>query len=135
MHCPGIGGSAGCEVSFNVSGAEIFIFPVFPNKSADFAVGMFQALEVETKKIGTVSFDEFKLLEEEILLEEAGETAYLPALAERQETLRRANEALDRARELLAQVNRLDFGAPISASDPESPLNPVEEGRCAEHEP
>ncbi len=44
--------------------------------------------------------------------DETPELSFLPDLAERQATLRRANEALERARVLLERVRRLETNAP-----------------------
>ena len=55
------------------------------------------------------------------LADECGEFDFLPDLAERQATLRRANLALERARALLAQVTRLDVPSPAMRDNNQSP--------------
>ena len=56
--------------------------------------------------IGTVDNDDFRLMDEEPLPEEGMDFPNLPDLAERQATLNRANEAIRRARTLLAHLNQ-----------------------------
>jgi hypothetical protein len=58
--------------------------------------------------IGTVDNDDFRLMDEEPLPEGGLDFTDLPDLAERQATLNRANEALRRARTLLAHLNQLN---------------------------
>lgn len=69
--------------------------------------------------IRTVDSNEFELTGGEPASDEALDCLWLPDLAERQETLRRANEALERARVLLQAVNRLERGKLRRAPDPE----------------
>jgi hypothetical protein len=55
-----------------------------------------------------MSENETDMPDEGMLSDESVEHDFLPDLAERQETLRRANLALERARALLEQVRSID---------------------------
>jgi hypothetical protein len=76
--------------------------------------------------IGTVEKDDFRLMGEEPLRDGEG-FADLPDLVERQETLKLANEALRRARTLLAHLNQSDPETQKNIPELEPPSNSAAE--------